>query len=320
MGVSFGFYGRLDLLGQALAGRQERTGSAVADVVVSDANGRGQIRQLLVSRSERAQDGVLEPMPVGFLPEDLFDAWREHLAIGSSLVGGMTWRELFWSSFNARASMCEKKLSTGKAGDLTRRLVYALRPCTVAEEDCGLADGERSVRTCHSTGGVCARCYGELANGGLPPVGYPAGLVAAQSIGERGTQLAMKSAHAGGALVDIDAVRKLILTLDGRAWTPDAFDSFRDLLCGAQGPATPYARLDPRHIEVLWRVLCGEGEVRSVNAVLRAVDEKGDLESLTRQPNLDALKRFLSGGSGPLSLRTPSAQILFNQSGKEVRA
>ncbi len=57
----------------------------------------------------------------------------------------------------------------------------------------------RSVLTCHSRRGVCVRCYGrDLARGGLVNLGEPVGVIAAQSIGEPGTQLTMKTFHTGG--------------------------------------------------------------------------------------------------------------------------
>src|SRR4051812_14055936 len=57
----------------------------------------------------------------------------------------------------------------------------------------------RSVLTCDSAQGVCARCYGRsLATGKLVDVGEAVGIVAAQSIGEPGTQLTMRTFHTGG--------------------------------------------------------------------------------------------------------------------------
>jgi len=57
----------------------------------------------------------------------------------------------------------------------------------------------RSVLTCHSREGVCAKCYGwDLATGRLAEIGDPVGVVAAQSIGEPGTQLTMRTFHTGG--------------------------------------------------------------------------------------------------------------------------
>ena len=57
----------------------------------------------------------------------------------------------------------------------------------------------RSVLTCDSRVGTCARCYGRsLASGKLVDIGEAVGIVAAQSIGEPGTQLTMRTFHIGG--------------------------------------------------------------------------------------------------------------------------
>jgi DNA-directed RNA polymerase subunit beta' len=58
----------------------------------------------------------------------------------------------------------------------------------------------RSVLTCETTNGVCARCYGrDLARGTPVNMGEAVGVIAAQSIGEPGTQLTMRTFHIGGA-------------------------------------------------------------------------------------------------------------------------
>ena len=57
----------------------------------------------------------------------------------------------------------------------------------------------RSVLTCRSENGVCARCYGmNMAHGGNVDIGEAVGIIAAQSIGEPGTQLTMRNFHSGG--------------------------------------------------------------------------------------------------------------------------
>ncbi|MDP4334126.1 DNA-directed RNA polymerase subunit beta' [Curtobacterium sp. A7_M15] len=58
----------------------------------------------------------------------------------------------------------------------------------------------RSVLTCESSVGVCAKCYGRsLATGNLVDIGEAVGIIAAQSIGEPGTQLTMRTFHTGGS-------------------------------------------------------------------------------------------------------------------------
>ncbi|WP_209561728.1 DNA-directed RNA polymerase subunit beta' [Frigoribacterium sp. PvP032] len=58
----------------------------------------------------------------------------------------------------------------------------------------------RSVLTCEAAVGVCAQCYGRsLATGNLVDIGEAVGIIAAQSIGEPGTQLTMRTFHTGGS-------------------------------------------------------------------------------------------------------------------------
>src|SRR5206468_6643516 len=58
----------------------------------------------------------------------------------------------------------------------------------------------RSVLTCESRVGVCGKCYGrDLARGTVVNIGEAVGVIAAQSIGEPGTQLTMRTFHIGGA-------------------------------------------------------------------------------------------------------------------------
>ena len=58
----------------------------------------------------------------------------------------------------------------------------------------------RSVLTCDSAVGVCAKCYGRsLATGKIVDIGEAVGIIAAQSIGEPGTQLTMRTFHTGGS-------------------------------------------------------------------------------------------------------------------------
>ena len=64
----------------------------------------------------------------------------------------------------------------------------------------------RSVLTCESKKGVCAKCYGRnLATGRLVEKGEAVGVIAAQSIGEPGTQLTLRTFHAGGTASNIAA-------------------------------------------------------------------------------------------------------------------
>src|SRR5207253_4457104 len=58
----------------------------------------------------------------------------------------------------------------------------------------------RTALSCDTRWGVCAKCYGrDLGRGSLVNVGEAIGVIAAQSIGEPGTQLTMRTFHIGGA-------------------------------------------------------------------------------------------------------------------------
>ncbi|HOO18804.1 MAG TPA: DNA-directed RNA polymerase subunit beta', partial [Paludibacteraceae bacterium] len=75
----------------------------------------------------------------------------------------------------------------------------------------------RSVLTCEAKKGVCAKCYGRnLATGKMIQIGEAVGVIAAQSIGEPGTQLTLRTFHVGGIAGNIAAESKLILRYDGR--------------------------------------------------------------------------------------------------------
>ena len=61
----------------------------------------------------------------------------------------------------------------------------------------------RTILTCHSHVGICAKCYGaNMATGEAVQVGEAVGIIAAQSIGEPGTQLTMRTFHTGGVAGD----------------------------------------------------------------------------------------------------------------------
>ncbi len=76
----------------------------------------------------------------------------------------------------------------------------------------------RSVLTCESKNGVCSKCYGRnLANGRLVQLGEAVGVIAAQSIGEPGTQLTLRTFHVGGTASNVAASSKLEAKYDGVA-------------------------------------------------------------------------------------------------------
>jgi DNA-directed RNA polymerase subunit beta' len=74
----------------------------------------------------------------------------------------------------------------------------------------------RSTITCDTSYGVCASCYGnDMARGHKIGVGEAVGVIAAQSIGEPGTQLTMRTFHIGGAASASTAVNSINVNIDG---------------------------------------------------------------------------------------------------------
>ncbi len=87
----------------------------------------------------------------------------------------------------------------------------------------------RSVLTCESKRGVCAKCYGRnLATGKMVDLGEAVGVIAAQSIGEPGTQLTLRTFHIGGTAARIAEQSKVTAKTDGRV-------SFRRVRVVAKG-------------------------------------------------------------------------------------
>jgi DNA-directed RNA polymerase subunit beta' len=75
----------------------------------------------------------------------------------------------------------------------------------------------RSVLTCESKQGVCAKCYGRnLASGQLVQNGEAVGVIAAQSIGEPGTQLTLRTFHVGGTASNIAITSKIEAKFSGK--------------------------------------------------------------------------------------------------------
>ncbi len=76
----------------------------------------------------------------------------------------------------------------------------------------------RSVLTCESIKGVCSKCYGRnLATGRMVQMGEAVGVIAAQSIGEPGTQLTLRTFHVGGTASNITAESSIVSKYDGIA-------------------------------------------------------------------------------------------------------
>ncbi len=80
----------------------------------------------------------------------------------------------------------------------------------------------RSALTCESSKGICAKCYGQsLSTLNKVQIGEAVGVIAAQSIGEPGTQLTLRTFHVGGVAGNISEENKLIAKFDGKVTIDD---------------------------------------------------------------------------------------------------
>lgn len=123
--------------------------------------------------------------------------------IGEISGDKIVFSELWETSASGRVLAIDAKDEKGEVvaeagSDLTEELTQKLLDAKVTEVKV------RSVLTCQTPAGVCAKCYGKsMASGQLVDIGEAVGIVAAQSIGEPGTQLTMRTFHQGGVGGDI---------------------------------------------------------------------------------------------------------------------
>ncbi len=102
-------------------------------------------------------------------------------------------------------------LLVAAGGEITEDIAAAIQASPIEQVEI------RSVLTCESKKGVCARCYGRnLATGRMVQRGEVVGVIAAQSIGEPGTQLTLRTFHVGGVAGGVSVDNNITARYDGR--------------------------------------------------------------------------------------------------------
>ncbi len=132
----------------------------------------------------------------------------------------------------------------------------------------------RSVLTCESRKGICSKCYGrDLSTGHMVHIGESVGVVAAQSIGEPGTQLTLRTFHVGGTASNVTSENNMLARYDGVA----EFDELRTV---------PHTTDEGVDVDVVIGRL----------AELRIVDKNTNI-SLTTQPIPYGAKLHIKNGA-----------------------
>jgi DNA-directed RNA polymerase subunit beta' len=151
-------------------------------------------------------------------------------------------------------------------------------------EDLGLETIRvRSPMTCESPLGVCAKCYGlDMSTGKLVEEGMAVGIIAAQSIGEPGTQLTMRTFHTGGVATRAVVESEIVATVAGTVkyrdvnavQEPPTFVG-KDGTAGAAGTGRGRAKDKERAQDAGWVALKRNGEIAILDEKGRELDKFG---------------------------------------------
>jgi len=157
----------------------------LADTALKTANSGYLTRRLV----DVAQDSIIQEEDCGTLDgieiSPLVEGGEVIEGIGDRVLGRVALEDIRDPFSNRVIVQANEEINEDKVAEI---------------EDAGLERVKiRSVLTCQSRQGVCVRCYGrDLARGHMVNLGEAIGVIAAQSIGEPGTQLTMRTFHIGG--------------------------------------------------------------------------------------------------------------------------
>jgi DNA-directed RNA polymerase subunit beta' len=163
----------------------------LADTALKTANSGYLTRRLV----DVAQDAIISEDDCGtqnfITTRPIIDAGEVIVALGIRILG---------------RTAAEDIVDPAKGTVLAKAGLEILEPDVEKIEKAGIGEVRiRSVLTCETKFGVCAKCYGrDLARGTPVNMGEAVGVIAAQSIGEPGTQLTMRTFHIGGAAQVLD--------------------------------------------------------------------------------------------------------------------
>ena len=154
-----------------------------------------------------AQDVIISEEDCGTLRGLTVSALKKNEEVVESMYERILGRTTVYDIFHPQTG----ELIMGSGEEITEKLAKKI-------EDSGIDSIEiRSVLTCESKKGVCAKCYGRnLSSAKMVQKGEAVGVIAAQSIGEPGTQLTLRTFHVGGTASNIATASKIIANHDGQ--------------------------------------------------------------------------------------------------------
>jgi DNA-directed RNA polymerase subunit beta' len=194
------FKGGLNVLDYFISTHGARKGLADTALKTADA---GYLTRRLVDVS---QDMVITEEDCGTLRGIAISALKDNEDIIEPLSDRIEGRTSLHDVYDPQSDGLIISAGEEITGDLAKKI-----------EEAGIETVEiRSVLTCESKRGVCVKCYGKnLASGNLAQKGDAVGIIAAQSIGEPGTQLTLRTFHVGGVAGSAAVESTLTAKFDG---------------------------------------------------------------------------------------------------------
>jgi DNA-directed RNA polymerase subunit beta' len=154
-----------------------------------------------------AQDVIISEHDCGTLRGLTISALKKNEEVVETLYDRILGRVTLHDVFNPLTN----ELIVAAGEEITERIAQKIEESPVENVEI------RSVLTCESKHGVCAKCYGRnLASGQLVQEGEAVGVIAAQSIGEPGTQLTLRTFHVGGTASNIAIASRIEAKFSGK--------------------------------------------------------------------------------------------------------
>ena len=190
----------LDVIEYFISTHGARKGLADTALKTADA---GYLTRRLV---DVAQDVIINEEDCGTLRGLSVSALKDN----EEIVEPLSERILGRTSVHDVYDPISERLIIESGEEITEEIAAQIEATSVEEVEI------RSALTCETQRGICAKCYGRnLARGRMVEIGEAVGVIAAQSIGEPGTQLTLRTFHVGGTASNIMVDARILAKFDG---------------------------------------------------------------------------------------------------------